>query len=62
MKYIVMASRQFGQGVTVDEISAQYSGIVHDTREEARKEMASITAASRNELMLDHVWIKEVEE
>lgn len=63
MKYVVMCEGHCRYGCVYDDgLSAEYSGVLHDTRDEARLEMASIGRKEREEKNIRCVWIKEVED
>ena len=50
------------KGFPGDSMKVEWSGIVHDLPEDARKEMATIGREARERGNIGSVWVEEVEE
>ena len=61
MKYKVMVESNI-KGFPGDSMAFEWSGILHDSRESARKEFAEIGREARERVNIEAVWIEEVEE
>ena len=60
MKYKVMLESNI-TGFPGDLMTLEWSGILHDSREEARKEMSTIGRDARERCNIVTVYIQEVE-
>lgn len=57
MKYIVKVDSIQG-----DPVAVEWSGILHDSKDEARKELERIQSEEMERSGIDAAWIEEVEE
>lgn len=63
MKYILMCQGHIRTEGGFSEIfTAEYSGIRHRTKAEAREEMRRVTRYERENGDIEHIWITEVED
>lgn len=63
MKYILMCQGQIKEeGGYRSTFTAEYSGIKHKTKIEAREEMRRVSRYERENQNITHIWITEVED